>query len=710
MSLTLPAPGLRTGHARHGRRRAPFLWARPVVALLLIGAAYVGARPRTAPVPSVETLAGRICFAAPTPLPGTGTRTVRALHPSYAPIDGWISSVGAAVSLGSLSADDGGLQPLRAVWVDPRDDRVTEVEFERRGDAFAAREVAELAVEPGDEVAASAPMGSVIGDFDGDGGSEVLVYYWGRLPVIFQHGGRRWERRTPLRPAELGVDETRWFTNAVCQADVDGDGRPDLIVGNYFPARAEVLDGRSRRAQEMQASMSRAENGGRNRVLLNRSEPGRIRFVHAPIHWTDVEASPAIDRARLDGWTLALAAGDLNGDLLPEIYVANDFGPDLLLVNESSPGVVRFRLARGSPGAFTPRSKVLGRDSFKGMGAEFATLAPNEAGFVPSLLVSNIAESWALLESHFAFQSDRTPAEAAAMLAAGSVPYRDRSEPLGLSRSGWGWDIKAADFDNDGWPEVVQALGFLQGRRNGWALLQEVATGNDFNLSHLWSWHHFRTGAGRTAAHDDKLSGDSHTAFFYRAGSGPFAEVGASLRAGGQPAAARVFPSGTVTRGIATGDIDRDGRIDLVLANQWQTSFAYRNVAPAAGRHATFRIVRAVSGHRPVPGLYPAAAFAALAREEGWRTTPVIGATVEVRQNGRLIRAGAVDGGNGHSGRRPAEVHFGLGAAAADEPLQVDVRWRRGAGAAAGPVGHLRAVFAGARVGEPGLWIAVVEE
>src|SRR3712207_7095987 len=37
-------------------------------------------------------------------------------------------------------------------------------------------------------------------------------------------------------------------------------------------------------------------------------------------------------------WTLAVGAADLDGDLLPELYFANDFGPDRLLHNRSQPG------------------------------------------------------------------------------------------------------------------------------------------------------------------------------------------------------------------------------------------------------------------------------------------------------------------------------------------------------------------------------------
>ena len=41
-------------------------------------------------------------------------------------------------------------------------------------------------------------------------------------------------------------------------------------------------------------------------------------------------------------------------------------------------------------------------------------------------------------------------------------------EALGLSRSDWGWDLKLADFANDGRLELVQATGFVRGSVNRW--------------------------------------------------------------------------------------------------------------------------------------------------------------------------------------------------------------------------------------------------
>jgi len=80
-------------------------------------------------------------------------------------------------------------------------------------------------------------------------------------------------------------------------------------------------------------------------------------FLHngsSPAEFTDHSA--ALDRDMAAGWTLAIAAADLDGDLLPEIYIANDFGPDRLLVNLSRPGDPRFMLAYGRRTFATPRS------------------------------------------------------------------------------------------------------------------------------------------------------------------------------------------------------------------------------------------------------------------------------------------------------------------------------------------------------------------
>src|SRR5581483_10980 len=291
-----------------------------------------------------------------------------------------------------------------------------------------------------------------------DGLTDVLVYYWGRTPVAFL-------RRGPAAPAlgagqylprEVAPGQERWYSNAATLADLDGDGHLDLVVGNYFPDGARVLDPRSTASEQMQHSMSRGDNGGGPHFLLWKAaaaggEPS-VRFE---------QARNVLDTELAHGWTLAVGAADLDGDLLPEIYLADDFGPDRLLHNRSTPGALRFVALEGRKGLTTPSSKVLGHDSFKGMGVDFGDL--NGDG-LPDIFVSNITTQFALEESNFAFVNTAEPS----LMWRGIAPFEDRSEPLGLSRSGWGWDAKLGDFDNGGALQVLQATGFLRGEVNRW--------------------------------------------------------------------------------------------------------------------------------------------------------------------------------------------------------------------------------------------------
>jgi hypothetical protein len=292
-------------------------------------------------------------------------------------------------------------------------------------------------------------------------------------------------------PHELVTPMEVWNTTALDVGDVDGDGHLDLWIGNYFPDGARVLDPAAAddTRMQMQDSMGLARNAGQNHILL--SVPAGRRDVMPAL----TDASTALPADASGAWTLAVGMQDLTGDLLPEVYQANDFGPDQLFLNRSTPGHVVLEELRGRRDLLTPKSKVLGHDSFKGMGVTFSY--PPDAT-LPDIMVSNITDSWALQESNFFFTPEGGPAD----LAAGRFAYQDQSEKLGLSRSGWSWDVKAADLDNDGRDEFLQATGFITGERSRWAQLQELAMGNDQLLRHPWAWPHIDS-LGDLSGRDD---------------------------------------------------------------------------------------------------------------------------------------------------------------------------------------------------------------
>ncbi|MEY8042890.1 CRTAC1 family protein [Saccharopolyspora cebuensis] len=545
-------------------------------------------------------------------------RYERPVQPQLEHIRSWISAVGAAVALTDLR----GLGHQADVClVDPRDDSVTV--FPVRG-SEPAYERFELFPRGLRYDAMMAPMGCVPADLDENGTMDFLVYYWGRSPVLFLNGTTPGSppRATDFRPTELVRPMEVWNSTALNVADVDGDGHLDVLVGNYFPDGAKVLDPTARDDDRMamQDSMGLARNGGINRIFLTRPTGAPMT---AP-ELVDVSNSAPDHSAR--AWTLAFGMQDLTGDLLPEMYVANDFGPDQLLVNHSTPGRVRWREVKGSRDLTTPRSEVLGHDSFKGMGVTFTY--PDGRG-LPLIAVSNITTPFALQESNFAF----VPTGEGSDLLAGELPYDERSEELGIARSGWSWDIKAADFDNSGVDELIQATGFIKGERDRWPELQELAMGNDQVLEHPAAWPNFQPG--------DDLSGHEHNPLWVRTG-GRYTDV--APRTGiDQP---------HVTRGFAVGDVDGDNRLDVLVANQWEDSVLLRNTAQSPPA-ADLRLVRAGAAG----GLRDA-----------------LGAQVEVGgaappQKAQLYPA------NGHAGVSASEVHVALPQGG---PAPVTISWRDG--------------------------------
>ncbi len=183
---------------------------------------------------------------------------------------------------------------------------------------------------------------------------------------------------------------------------------------------------------------------------------------------------------------------------------------------------------------------------------------------------------------------------------------------------------------------------------------------NDELLKLAASWPRFQAG--------DDLSGHAPNPFYVRGADGRYYDLSAEIG----------IAAPFVTRGIATADVDGDGDLDFAIANQWDTSVLYRNESPNPhaflGLHLLHpttgatgsRAVRVTAGH-PGPGIPGRPAVGAAARL--------------VRDDGRVLVA-QVDGGNGHSGVRSPELHFGLGAATG-APLEVSIRYRDRQGAPA---------------------------
>lgn len=621
-----------------------------VVAVMIVTALFFLSQPPRLSQQTAEELAGRFQFQR-FDLPVISKKTpkaIREVHASLAHLANWISFVGAAVGIGDL--DGNGLSD-DLVYVDPRYDEITVCPVPGTGERYAPFLLQQQALPY--ETRSTAPMGTLLGDFNEDGVLDILVYFWGRSPILYlsrleSTAGSKLSLDA-YRPVELVSPSEVWHTSAMTQADLDGDGHIDLVVGNYNPDNARTLDPTDTegQAEQMMGSWGRATNGGKTRLMISTGGSGRS----SPMF---VEAKDVLATEVSQGWTFAVGAADLDGDMRPEIYLVNDFGADRLLHNLSTPGHPEFRLLTGRRSLTSPRSMSVGMDSFNGMGIDFADI--NSDGRM-DFIVSNITSDYGLHQSNLVFvQTDST-----SLMQDGVAPFTNRSEEFGLSRGGWTWDTKFADFDNNGVLELMQATGFMNGTINRWPEFHELGLANEELAKYPLLYPQLGV--------NDGVSQNEHNPFFARH-EDRYYDIAEHL--------GEEFSKPMMSRGLAMSDVDGDGRIDFAVANNWGPSFYFHNEASGVGKFLGLHVRLALDD-----SMFSAAENSCIVRsghpDSIHPTLPAIGAQATIHiHNGNESRSmiSQVGGGNGHSGQRSPDLHFGLGDIPTESRVDVALRWR----------------------------------
>src|SRR5262249_13625102 len=133
---------------------------------------------------------------------------------------------------------------------------------------------------------------------------------------------------------------------------------------------------------------------------------------------------------------------------------------------------------------------------------------------IHDIFVSNITCDFGFDQTSFVFLSSKDEIH---RMRDGIAPFQNASEALGMSRGGWNWDARLADFDNDAVLEVLQAAGATKGKFNTWALLQETALMNDQLTRDPRFWHRWQSG--------DDIAGSDHSPFYVRAGDGRYYDL-----------------------------------------------------------------------------------------------------------------------------------------------------------------------------------------
>jgi hypothetical protein len=425
-----------------------------------------------------------------------------------------IAAVGAGVSVADVNGD--GWPDLyftnsrfgfpNALYLNHQDGTFTEIAAEAG--------VADLNRQ-GDGVS----MGAVWGDYDNDGHEDLLVYRYGFLELFRNRGDLTFEDVTEAAGLRRWVN-----SNGAIWFDYDRDGLLDLYVTAYFRSDIDLWHVRTTRI--MHDSFEFASNGGRN--LLFHNLGGRFE---------DVTERMGVGSTR---WTLAAAAADFNDDGWPDLYLANDYGPEEYFVNQ---GGTRFALTRAG----------LETDSKSGMSVALGDV--HNRGRL-DVFVTNISERGYL------FQDNNLRLN----LLAEAGRFQDIASGI-VADAGWAWGAQFGDLNNDGRNDLFVANGFISADRDRsyWYSMSKIAGANGNIFEDAKNWPPFGT---------TSLSGYERSRVLLNLGEEGWADVA------GLVGATDEYDG----RAVALVDLFNRGVLDVVVADQNQPALVYRNTVEP-GRH-----------------------------------------------------------------------------------------------------------------------------
>jgi len=269
-------------------------------------------------------------------------------------------------------------------------------------------------------------MGVVVADFDRDGWDDLYVTCFGPNRLYRNNGDGTFSDVTD----KAGVGDARWSTGAAF-ADYDGDGWLDLFVANYVDLRLDALPefGKGKFCEFHGIPVQCGPRGlaGSGDTLYRNKGDGTFEDV-------SVKSGVADPKGRFG---MGAVWSDFDGDGRPDLFVANDAGPNFLYKNTGSGTFVDVALQAGT--AFNEDGKEQGS-----MGIAIGDY-DHSGGW--SLLVTNFSDEYNTLYKHdkgFQF----TDVSYASQTAKASVPLV-------------GWGAHFLDYDNDGWLDLLVVNGHV---------------------------------------------------------------------------------------------------------------------------------------------------------------------------------------------------------------------------------------------------------